>query len=100
DALVDEMLATDLADYLVRQGLPFRQAHHIVGQIVRATLEAQCSLKELPLSTYQQISPLFGTDITQVLSFRYSIEQRSASGGTATSSVLAQIKHAKALLAS
>ena len=48
-ALVDEMLATDLADYLVRKGMPFRQSHHIVGQVVRAAIAQECSLRELPL---------------------------------------------------
>ncbi len=48
-ALVDEMLATDLADYLVRKGMPFRQSHHIVGQVVRAAIAQNCSLRELSL---------------------------------------------------
>ena len=98
DALVDEMLATDLADYLVRKGLPFRQSHHLVGQVVRAAIAQDVSLRELPLSSYQVISPLFSADITEVLDFRYSIEQRDVPGGTSTSSVLAQIEAAKVLL--
>jgi argininosuccinate lyase len=100
DALVDEMLATDLADYLVRKGLPFRQSHHIVGQIVQKAIAEGCSLRELPLSAYQAISPLFSVDIDKVLDFRTSVEQRDVPGGTATSSVLAQIDKAKALLGS
>jgi argininosuccinate lyase len=98
DALVDEMLATDLADYLVRKGLPFRQGHHIVGHVVRAAIAQGCSLRELPLETYQAISPLFSADIAEVLDFRYSVEQRNVPGGTATSSVLAQVEKAKGIL--
>ncbi len=98
EALVDEMLATDLADYLVRKGLPFRQSHHIVGQVVRSAIAQGVSLRELPLTTYQAISPLFSADITKVLDFRYSIEQRDVPGGTSTSSVMAQIKAARELL--
>jgi argininosuccinate lyase len=97
-ALVDEMLATDLADYLVRKGLPFRQSHHLVGQAVRAAIAKNVSLRELPLEDYQAISTLFTSDIAEVLDFRYSVEKRDVPGGTATRSVLAQIKSARALL--
>ncbi len=97
-ALLDEMLATDLADYLVRKGLPFRQSHHIVGQVVRAAIAQGCSLRELPLQTYQALSPLFTADITESLNFRQSIEKRDVPGGTSSSSVLAQIKAARGLL--
>jgi len=97
-ALVDEMLATDLADYLVRKGLPFRQSHHIVGQVVRAASAQGCSLRALPLQAYHAISPLFSADITETLNFRQSIEQRDVPGGTSSASVLAQIKAARGLL--
>ena len=96
--LVDELLATDLADYLVRKGMPFRESHHVIGQVVRAALEAGCGICSLPLERYIEISPLFEADITNVLNFKASVEQRDVVGGTATSSVLAQIALAKELL--
>jgi len=97
-ALRDDLLATELADYLVRQGLPFRQGHHLVGQAVRAALAKGCGLRDLSVAEYQAISPYFGDDVHDVLDFRRAIEQRSVPGGTATAAVQAQIEKAKALL--
>jgi len=99
-ALRDDLLATELADYLVRQGLPFRQGHHIVGQAVRAALAKNCGLRDLSVAEYQAISPYFGDDVHDVLDFRRAIEQRSVPGGTATAAVKAQIEKAKSLLCS
>lgn len=98
-ALIDEMLATDLADYLVRKGLPFRQSHHIVGQVVRKAIAQGCALRDLPLQDLQTVSSLFSDDVTHILDFRHAVEQRDVPGGTSTSSVLAQIKKAQTLLA-
>ncbi|MBN2390062.1 MAG: argininosuccinate lyase [Anaerolineae bacterium] len=97
-ALRDDLLATELADYLVRQGLPFRQGHHIVGQAVRLALAKGCGLRDLSVADYQTISPHFGDDVHDVLDFRRAIEQRSVPGGTATVAVKAQIEKAKSLL--
>ncbi|KAK4038412.1 hypothetical protein C8A01DRAFT_17504 [Parachaetomium inaequale] len=90
-ALTDDMLATDIADYLVRKGVPFRQTHHIAGAIVRKAEEAGVSISALPLTDLKQISPLFEDDVAQVFDFERSVEQRSTYGGTSSSSVLAQI---------
>lgn len=90
-ALTDDMLATDVADYLVRKGVPFRQTHHIAGAIVRKAEEAGVSISALPLKDLKQISPLFEDDVAQVFDFERSVEQRSTYGGTSSSSVLAQI---------
>jgi argininosuccinate lyase len=98
DALVEEMLATDLADYLVHKGVPFRQSHHIVGQVVRVAIAKGTTLTKLPISDYKSISSLFEPDIYEVLDFRYSVEQRDVSGGTSSNSVMTQITDAKVLL--
>ncbi|KAG7286835.1 hypothetical protein NEMBOFW57_009152 [Staphylotrichum longicolle] len=90
-ALTDDMLATDIADYLVRKGVPFRKTHHIAGAIVRKAEEAKVSISALPLKDLQEISPLFEDDVAQVFDFERSVEQRSTYGGTSSSSVLAQI---------
>lgn len=90
-ALTDDMLATDIADYLVRKGVPFRQTHHIAGAIVRKAEEAGVSMSALPLKAFQEVSPLFEDDVAQVFDFEMSVERRSTFGGTSSSSVLAQI---------
>ncbi|KAK4223364.1 L-Aspartase-like protein [Podospora fimiseda] len=90
-ALTHDMLATDVADYLVRKGVPFRQTHHIAGAIVRKGEEAGVSISELSLMDLKEISPLFEEDIAQVFDFERSVEQRATYGGTSSSSVLAQI---------
>jgi argininosuccinate lyase len=97
-ALTDDMLATDVADYLVRKGVPFRQTHHIAGAIVRKAEEARVSISELPLDVLKEISPLFEADIAQVFDFERSVEKRSASGGTSSGSVLAQIASIETLV--
>ena len=99
DALDDSMLATDLADYLVRQGVPFREAHHLVGQAVRLSAECNVPLRELTLDDFKGISPHFAEDVYQVFDFELSIRAKNSLGGTAVSSVLEQIGHAKEVLA-
>jgi argininosuccinate lyase len=97
-ALDDSMLATDLADYLVRKGVPFRESHHLIGQVVKRAEELGVSLQGLPLSEYQTVSAAFGEDLCAVFDFRQSVERRCVEGGTAVTAVLAQIERAKALL--
>jgi argininosuccinate lyase len=97
-ALSDDLLATDLADYLVRRGIPFRQSHHLVGEAVRRAEALQVSLRALPLAEYQAISPAFGPDLYEVFDFERSVEQRATVGGTARAAVLEQIRRARALL--
>ncbi len=98
DALTDELLATDLADYLVQRGVPFRESHHIVGRVVRVALEQGISLRELSARTYQEVSPHFGPDVVLELDFDQSVARRNVTGGTAGTSVEAQITEAWALL--
>jgi len=97
-ALTDDLLATDLADYLVDKGMPFRQSHHIVGAAVRMAAERGECLSQLPLRSLKQISASFGDDVADVFDFMRSIRQRDAYGGTAPVAVRAQIARAKARL--
>ena len=97
-ALTDDLLATDLADYLVRKGAPFRQSHHLVGEVVRAAAERGERLSQLPPSALKRISASFGDDMSQVFDFKRSIRQRDAYGGTAPEAVRKQIARAKARL--
>lgn len=97
-ALSADMLATDLADYLVRKGMPFREAHEVVGRAVRQAEQERITLAELPLTTLQSLSALFAEDITSVFDFSASVARRSAIGGTAPAAVRQQISEARRLL--
>ncbi|KEY66826.1 hypothetical protein S7711_05182 [Stachybotrys chartarum IBT 7711] len=97
-ALTADMLATDVADYLVRKGVPFRQTHHIAGAVVRRAEERSISISELPLDDLKQISDQFEADITEVFDFEKSVERRTAKGGTSKSAVKAQIAAIEKLL--
>jgi argininosuccinate lyase len=90
--------ATDLADYLVQRGLPFREAHEVVGQAVRLGLERGCPLHLLPLADLRTLSPLFGPDFGQAISVEASLAARSAYGGTAPEAVGRALAEARALL--
>lgn len=114
-ALTDDMLATDVAEYLVRAGLPFRDAHHKAGEVVRmgrseylfdalpsltgfsaiviTAEENKCGMSTLTLAQLQTISPLFAADMAQNpkwWNFERSVESRAVDGGTSRSSVMAQ----------
>jgi argininosuccinate lyase len=99
-ALDDGMLATDLAEYLVAKGVPFRESHHLAGQVVRRAEERGVPLKELGLAEYSEIHPAFGPDLYEALSFQRSVDRRAGEGGTASAAVQVQIERARALLAS
>lgn len=100
DALGEELLATDLADYLVRKGLPFRQAHHVVGAVVQLGSTSNLKLSQLSVSQLQELSNLFEEDVEQVFDFKASVSQRSADGGTAPQAVRRQIDMAKSKISS
>jgi len=97
-ALDEAMLATDLADYLVRKGLPFRETHHLVGQVVRRAEAKGVPLSQLELETYQAVSSAFEADVYRVFDFERSVAARSAEGGTAPQAVAAQIDQARVRL--
>ncbi|HSE95609.1 MAG TPA: argininosuccinate lyase [Methylomirabilota bacterium] len=90
--------ATDLADYLVQRGLPFREAHEVVGQAVRLGLERGCPLHALPLAELRALSPLFGPDFVQAVSVEASLAARSVYGGTGPEAVGRALAEARALL--
>jgi len=96
--LVDGLLATDLADYLVKTGVPFREAHELVGRAVLACEQRGIGLRDLPLSEYQEICPAFGPDLYGALDYEASVEARDVTGGTSRSAVMAQIERALARL--
>lgn len=91
-ALTDDMLATDLAEYLVRKGVPFRETHHISGRAVKMAEDRGCSISSLSLTDFKSLHPSFEQDVASVFDFEASVERRNAMGGTSKSSVVAQIK--------
>lgn len=98
-AAVDaQMLATDLADYLVERGVPFREAHRAVGQAVSRAEALGVDLPRLALAEYQAIQPAFGSDLFQVFDADRALERRAATGGTAPQAVREQLDLAKAVL--
>jgi argininosuccinate lyase len=92
------LLATDLADYLVRKGVPFRKSHHVVGELVRVGEERDKSLAELPLSAFQEAHPAFKEDVKAVFTFERSVESRRTKGGTARAAVQEQLAAAREAL--
>lgn len=91
--------ATDLADYLVKKGLPFRDAHETVAHAVKTAIAQGVDLSELPLATLQQFHPAITQDVFEVLSLRGSLNARNTLGGTAPAQVRAQIALHRARLA-
>jgi len=92
--------ATDLADYLVKKGLPFRDAHETVARAVKAATERGCGLPELPLDELQRFHPAIGQDVYAALTLHGSLNARDTLGGTAPAQVRAQIAlHQKRLCA-
>lgn len=88
--------ATDLADYLVKKGLPFREAHEAVARAVRAAEEQGCDLADLPLAYLQSFSPLVDADVYAVLTLEGSLAARDHLGGTAPNQVRAAVARARA----
>jgi argininosuccinate lyase len=90
--LAPEMLATDLADYLVRRGVPFRETHHVAGAAVRLAEERGVPLDKLRFEDLRPLHPLFGEDVAErVWSFEASCEARDSEGGTSRRAVLEQV---------
>lgn len=111
------MLATDLAEYLVRKGVsqvasrltrrqltcqtqtPFRETHHISGSAVRLAEQSKVTLSKLTLEQLQSLSPKFDEDVKDVFSFETSVERRDVVGGTSRRAVLEQVETVKKLIA-
>jgi argininosuccinate lyase len=92
------MLATDLADYLVERGVPFREAHGLAGKSVRLAAEKGVTLDALGVADFQALHPAFGSDVHQVFDPAQSAARRKSIGGTAPEAVQAQLQQAKELL--
>jgi len=90
--------ATDLADYLVRKGLPFRKAHAVAGQAVAQCIARGIYLAELPIADYQQLSPLFAEDIYNAISPETCVSCRNSYGGTSYEQAEMQLEAAKNLM--
>jgi argininosuccinate lyase len=86
------VLATDVADYLVTKGVPFREAHHIVGQAVRRCLESGRRLEDIPLKEWRELSPAFASDVREWLSVEAAVARRTAGGGTAPVNVARRLR--------
>ena len=87
--------ATDLADYLVKKGLPFRSAYKISGQLVAKCIAENRVLEDLPLEGYRQYSELFEEDLFEQIDLHACVEKRISEGGTSVPSVKKQIQYVK-----
>ena len=90
--------ATDLADYLVKKGLPFRSAYKLCGQLVALCIKEQCVLEELPLKVYQSYCNLFAQDLYDHIDLKACVKKRISEGGTSPESVKAQIRWVRSQL--
>ncbi|KAJ2156121.1 argininosuccinate lyase [Coemansia sp. RSA 552] len=98
-SLTGDMLATDLAEYLVRKGVPFRQTHHISGAAVKMAEDRGCQISDLSVADLKTLHPLFEADVAGVWSFEKSVDNRSSIGGTSRKTVKEQIAQLQVWLA-
>jgi len=97
-ALTPDLLATDLAEYLVRKGVPFRETHHISGRVVALAEKEKKPMDQLSVKELQGVDARFGDDIKSVFNYQKSVEHRSSIGGTSKSAVKEQIATLKKTL--
>ena len=90
--------ATDLADYLVVKGMPFRDAYNVSGKVVSYCIGRGCALEDLPLEEFRQFSDLIDADVHQRLALKTCVERRNSAGGTSPASVRKQIAYIRNLL--
>ena len=91
--------ATDLADYLAKKGVPFREAYKLVGEIVESASKQGVTLDEIPLESYKAHSPVFDADLYEAISLETCVAKRTSEGGTAVSSVEKQLASIRTKLA-
>ena len=91
--------ATDVADYLVTKGMPFRDAYNVSGKIVSYCLGRGCALEELPMEEYKHFSDMFEDDVYHRLALKTCVERRNSAGGTSPASVRAQIEFIREIAA-
>ena len=94
-ALTMDMLATDIADYLVRKGVPFRETHHISGRAVALAENTGCQISDLSMQQWKELSPHFTDDVMQVFDFENSVEKRNAIGGPSRGMIQRQVEVAR-----
>ncbi|KEZ42472.1 hypothetical protein SAPIO_CDS5679 [Scedosporium apiospermum] len=97
-ALDKTMLATDVAEWLVRKGCPFREAHHIAGRVVAQSEKLEVPMDKLTLEQLEAIDSRFTADIAEAFEYETSVEAKTSKGGTSRSSVLEQIQVLRAIL--
>ncbi|WP_418739937.1 argininosuccinate lyase [Enorma sp.] len=90
------LAATDVADYLAKRGMPFREAHAVVGHLVLEAERSGCDISELPLETFQAANELFGADIAGAFDLDAIVAARTTEGGTAPAAVAEQLRRAQA----
>lgn len=95
NSLSFDMLATDLAYYLVRKGVAFRDAHHAASKVVDYSSKCKVEMNKLPLSSMKEINENFSEDVYEIWSFEKSVEQYTSVGGTSLKSVRQQIEFLK-----
>jgi argininosuccinate lyase len=97
-ALDTKLLATDLADYLVRRGVPFRRSHEAVGHLVRRAEALSCQIEDLSDEEFRVAHPSFQADVREVFDWERSVDARASAGGTAREAVLSQLESARSAL--
>ncbi|KAJ3056663.1 hypothetical protein HK097_005339 [Rhizophlyctis rosea] len=90
-ALSIDMLATDVAEYLVRKGVPFRETHHVAGYAVKMAEDRNCQMSDLTLADFKSLHPAFEADVVKIWNFEQSVDNRNALGGTSRPTVERQI---------
>ena len=97
-ALAPEMLATEIADYLVRKGVPFREGHHISGRVVALAEKQGVPMDELDVSQLRKVDERLEDDVVTCLDYERAVELKDAIGGTSKSAVREQIRVLRELL--
>jgi len=97
-ALSPDMLATDIAYYLVRKGVPFREAHSLSGSVVRLAEEKATQITQLSVDDFKTIHKSFSEDVKEIWNYENSTDQYTSIGGTSRDAVLAQVKKLEAWL--
>src|SRR5271170_2213243 len=93
------LVATEVADYLAAQGVPFREAHEIVGKVLRAAQQEGKSIREMPLEKLKEFSPVFGPGLSTILTLESALARRGVAGGTAPGAVRSALEDFNARLA-
>ena len=97
-ALAPEMLATEIADYLVRKGVPFRECHHISGRVVALAEKTNVPMDQLSVQQFKDVDARFDDDVLSCLDYERAVELKDALGGTSRSAVMQQIEVLKKVL--